>query len=226
MLRAEKKLLAGQLAVHRRQVDQLRARVEALQEQIDRQQGDSAAAEELAAEKRRVVALSGRLTALQETLDGEAKTRQLLAKQVAEGKRQRDLLQKQLRESESSILGLKRERERAAQLSEDTGRLLAAARGEIEQLKIQLRVRPVPAPAKVIEGKVTKVIEGGTAAQLSVGSADGVTIGMRFFLYRGSDFVGYLGVSEVADHGCAGELTRFETSPQPGDRASTTLELN
>jgi len=224
MLRVEKKLLEGQLSEHRHEVSRLRALVAEKTEQL-RRAGPSASGD-LAAEKRRAAALEVRLAAVQATLDQEVRGGQLLAKQLAEAKRGNDSLRKQQREYARSVSDLvSRERQRVAQQITERDKRLAEARRENDLLRAQLRDRPVPAPAKPIQGKVTKVVNAGAAAQLNVGSADGVTIGMRFFLYRGGDVVAYLGVNEVADHACTGELTNFRT-PAPGDRASTSLELN
>jgi len=82
---------------------------------------------------------------------------------------------------------------------------------------------PPAAPAgRDISGRVTAVDAGHQVAQLNVGTADGVVEGMRFILYRGTDFVGELTVAEVDPHSCAGLLSKLQTTPQPRDQATTS----
>lgn len=66
-----------------------------------------------------------------------------------------------------------------------------------------------------IRGRMLEV--SGDLASVSVGSADGVESGMVFVIYRGSEYIGDLEVTNVEPNQSAGRITRSRRAPQAGD---------
>lgn len=69
-----------------------------------------------------------------------------------------------------------------------------------------------------IRGQIVEV--AGKLATISVGSADGVRDGMVFVIYRGSEYIGDLRVTEVEPNQSAGELIKTRATPRPTDQVA------
>jgi hypothetical protein len=69
--------------------------------------------------------------------------------------------------------------------------------------------------AQPIRGQVEQV--EANMAQISVGSADGVKQGMKFIVYRGSEYLGDLQIELVEPNRSAGTLTLVKGDIRPGD---------
>lgn len=114
-------------------------------------------------------------------------------------------------------------KERNIELSEEIAKLGAA-------IALLEKTGAEPAEAGTVDGvriagMITEV--RGDLASINVGSAKGVKPHMRFYIYRGSDFVGYLrigGSQEVEADGAAGLITHREVEPRYGDTVSTTMK--
>ncbi|MFH0981509.1 MAG: hypothetical protein V2A79_08220 [Planctomycetota bacterium] len=77
-------------------------------------------------------------------------------------------------------------------------------------------VTPVePVAGTPIRGHVLEV--DGKLATISVGSADGVQENMTFVIYRGSEYVGDLKITDVEPHRAAGTIVRARGTPQVND---------
>lgn len=77
-------------------------------------------------------------------------------------------------------------------------------------------VTPVtPTAVAPIRGKIVQV--EGNLATISVGSADGVQKGMVFVIYRGSEYIGDIQVTDVEPNLAAGRLKGTRSAPQPND---------
>jgi Tfp pilus assembly protein FimV len=70
-------------------------------------------------------------------------------------------------------------------------------------------------------GQITAIEDG--VASIDIGKANGVDKGMRLIVYRGSNFVGYLNVSNVTTTQAAGLITLSEMAPQVGDSVTNKL---
>ncbi|HRX83663.1 MAG TPA: hypothetical protein P5572_01445 [Phycisphaerae bacterium] len=79
---------------------------------------------------------------------------------------------------------------------------------------------PSAAPIGVapIRGEIVEV--AGNLATISVGSADGVRDGMVFVIYRGSEYIGDLKVTEVEPNQAAGELVKTRATPRASDQVA------
>lgn len=76
---------------------------------------------------------------------------------------------------------------------------------------------PSTAPTAVapIRGEIVEV--SGKLATISVGSSDGVREGMVFVIYRGSEYIGDLEVTDVEPNLAAGKLVQMRATPRPTD---------
>jgi len=76
---------------------------------------------------------------------------------------------------------------------------------------------PSTAPTAVapIRGEIVEV--SGKLATISVGSSDGVREGMVFVIYRGSEYIGDLEVTDVEPNLSAGKLVQMRATPRPTD---------
>ncbi len=184
---------------------------------------------------------SSQLTAFGKTYDEQVIMTALLTTQVADRdkvntrqKEQLGLLQKTLRDRDRELV-------RSNGQLHLTGEQLAEAKTIIEKLNkniTDLRAGGAVAAApgtgtpsistsgQAIEGRVTAVDLSHNVCQLNVGSASGVMKNMRFIIYRGDDFVGYLVISDVDEGSSAGVLTDLQMPPQQQDRATSHLNLD
>jgi len=77
-------------------------------------------------------------------------------------------------------------------------------------------VRPQAPPSTTpIRGRITQV--DGNLAEVSVGSADGVREGLVFVIYRDSDYIGDLKITDVEPNISAGRIIQSRTAPRPND---------
>lgn len=78
-------------------------------------------------------------------------------------------------------------------------------------------VAPVSAmpSATPIRGQIVEV--QGKLATISVGSSDGVREGMVFVIYRGSEYVGDIEITDVEPNLSAGRILRSRAAPRPKD---------
>ena len=112
-------------------------------------------------------------------------------------------------------------KERQVELAAENDRLraeLEAAGGK----KPTTATPPVVVIGPKIEGSVTSV--KGDLAVLNVGEASGVQRGVKFTIYRGSDYVATLKVSDVYRSQCAGIIESAKRDVLKGDKATTKLE--
>ena len=69
--------------------------------------------------------------------------------------------------------------------------------------------------ATPIRGRIIEV--QGNIATISVGSSDGVQEGMTFVIYRGSDFVADIHITDVEPNLAAGRIQHARAKPKPDD---------
>jgi TolA-binding protein len=72
-----------------------------------------------------------------------------------------------------------------------------------------------PAATTPIRGRIVEV--QGDVATISVGSADGVQKGTVFVIYRGSDYIGDLKITDVEPDLAAGKIVHARATPRPDD---------
>ncbi|MFW6154087.1 MAG: hypothetical protein ACOC95_02625 [Planctomycetota bacterium] len=204
-------------------------------ERIDALNSESA---RLKAENERLTsrqeALSARLVGLEASVGKQTQMNDLLSQQLDERTATVQSLTDQYRRTTLQAQELGRDLETARQNVAVKAGLLAAAESKILELEQRLARagtgtqmgEPAPTPATVIKGRVRAVDAAHQVAELNVGSADGVQEGMRFVLYRGTDFVGELEVAQVEANNCAGLLSKVQMQPQPQDKATTHLDVD
>jgi len=139
-------------------------------------------------------------------------------------------LHAQLRDTTLKAQEYARDLETARQSARVKSDLLARAEARISELEEKLaaggmasRGETIPIPATEINGRVTEVSVEDGVAQLNVGAASGVRVNMRFYLYRGTTYVGDLIVAQVEPNNCAGILKNLQVQPLPQDRVTTDL---
>ena len=225
----QKKVLSGEIALLRQEVDSLKADLaEAL-----RQKDDAL---------RRVNNWAAIVMDFSKTTD---KQRQLLEDTHAELKIIQAELIKEQREHKETTTALVEKMSIVAQLEEKTKRLLE------EKTELQSRadqflqqygktvaatvpVTPVKEKAQVaavtadiaLKGLVSEVDLKNSLAQISIGSADGVKAGMRFHVVRGDEFICDILIFDVEAETAVGVLELMEATqlqPRAGDNISTNL---
>jgi len=225
----QKKVLSGEIALLRQEVDSLKADLaEAL-----RQKDDAL---------RRVNNWAAIVMDFSKTTD---KQRQLLEDTHAELKTMQAELIKEQREHKETTAALVEKMSIVAQLEEKTKRLLeekTELQSRAEQFLQQfgkavataVPVTPVKEKAQVaavttdiaLKGLVSEVDLKNSLAQISIGSADGVKAGMRFHVVRGDEFICDILIFDVEAETAVGVLELMEATqlqPRAGDNISTNL---
>jgi len=225
----QKKVLSGEIALLRQEVDSLKADLaEAL-----RQKDDAL---------RRVNNWAAIVMDFSKTTD---KQRQLLEDTHAELKTMQAELIKEQREHKETTTALVEKMSIVAQLEEKTKRLLeekTELQSRAEQFLQQFGkavataapVTPVKEKAQVaavttdiaLKGLVSEVDLKNSLAQISIGSADGVKAGMRFHVVRGDVFICDILIFDVEPEKAVGVLELMEATqlqPRAGDNISTNL---
>jgi len=225
----QKKVLSGEIALLRQEVDSLKADLaEAL-----RQKDDAL---------RRVNNWAAIVMDFSKTTD---KQRQLLEDTHAELKTMQAELIKEQREHKETTTALVEKMSIVAQLEEKTKRLLeektelqsradqflqqygktVAATVPVTPVKEKAQVAPVTADI-ALKGLVSEVDLKNSLAQISIGSADGVKAGMRFHVVRGDEFICDILIFDVEPERAVGVLELMEATqqqPRAGDNISTNL---
>lgn len=225
----QKKVLSGEIALLKQEVDSLKADLaEAL-----RQKDDAL---------RRVNNWAAIVMDFSKTTD---KQRQLLEDTNAELKTMQVELIKEQREHKETATALVEKMSIVAQLEEKTKRLLeektelqsradqflqqfgkaVAAPVPVTPIKEKARVAPVTTDI-ALKGLVSEVDLKNSLAQISIGSADGVKAGMRFHVVRGDEFICDILIFDVETEKAVGVLELMEATqlqPRAGDNISTNL---
>jgi len=225
----QKKVLSGEIALLKQEVDSLKADLaEAL-----RQKDDAL---------RRVNNWAAIVMDFSKTTD---KQRQLLEDTHAELKTMQAELIKEQREHKETTTALVEKMSIVAQLEEKTKRLLeekTELQNSADQFLQQfgkavaapVPVTPVKEKAQVaavttdiaLKGLVSEVDLKNSLAQISIGSADGVKAGMRFHVVRGDVFICDILIFDVEPEKAVGVLELMEATqlqPRAGDNISTNL---
>jgi chromosome segregation ATPase len=122
------------------------------------------------------------------------------------------VLRQEKKQLEQQVYLLQAENKRMAALTKQPPTVLA----EVASGPALGRVLPLTeATATPIRGRIVEL--SGTLASVSVGSSDGVEPGMLFVIYRGSDYIGDLEVTDVEPNLAAGQITRTRGTPRVGD---------
>jgi len=152
--------------------------------------------------------------------------RDALEQRNIELERRNQDLDLRVNEQATQIIAMQQEKKQLEQqiniLRDENKKLASAAR--------QPQVAPAETAAGPAKGRVTPLSETvgspirgkilaieGERTSISVGSADGVEPGMVFVIFRGSDYVGDLEVTDVEPDSAAGRITRTRGTPRAGD---------
>ena len=225
----QKKVLSGEVALLKQEVDSLKADLaEALRQKDDALQ--------------RVNNWAAIVMDFSKTTD---KQRQLLEDTHAELKTMQADLIKEQREHKETTTALVEKMSIVAQLEEKTKRLLeekTELQNRADQFLQQfgkavaapVPVTPIKEKAQVaavttdiaLKGLVSEVDLKNSLAQISIGSADGVKAGMRFHVVRGDEFICDILIFDVEPEKAVGVLELMEATqlqPRAGDNISTNL---
>ena len=162
----------------------------------------------------------------QQSADAERKQRKELEKRNMELERRNLDLSERVNEQTAQILVLVQQQNQLEQqiniLREEKVKLsrgVVPARPGAPAARVTgglASVRPQAPPAATpIKGRILQV--DGNIATVSVGSADGVQEGLVFVIYRGSDYVGDLKITDVEPNISAGKVVRSRSAIQPND---------
>jgi len=178
--------------------------------------------------KGEVQTLTTRLTELQNNVEAMSKRNALLVAQLDGGRKVMDDLQKQNRRGTAEITQLRGKLERSERVVRALQRQLQDREERIQELEGQVlagggKTTPDsrPTAATLISGTLTAV--QGELASVNVGSAQGVSRGLKLYIYRGANFVGYLRVDEVDDGESAGTILDKQLDPIVGDKVTSDL---
>lgn len=140
----------------------------------------------------------------------ELETRNLgLNERVNELTAQTLVLVQQQRQFEQQINILREENKKLASITR------RAATGEFDAGSADAVTPMEPVASTPIRGRILEV--EGKLAMLSVGSADGVQENMTFVIYRGSEYIGDLKITDVEPHNAAGTIVRARGTPRVDD---------
>ena len=218
--------------LYERQRQRAEANAQNLQSTIDQQKGEISRLSSIAADlSGRYQDLNANLKALEISLASEVRLNKELSAQLR-AQRDKNIAQaNELRDAQqrnSELVARNEELEREARLLRQQA---AQRKLEVAQLEEKIRkleaggAKPVEAPIPAgpkIEATVTAV--ENNVVGLNVGAASGVKKGMRFYIYRGEEFVAYVRVEEVLASSCAGIIEDPRLEVQQGDKATTSLE--
>jgi len=189
----------------------------------------------------RLAGKDSQISAFEKTYTEQVKMTALLTDQVDARDKDNRAQKEQLALQQKNLRERERELERATQELTSKGEQLAEAQTTIEKLikkNADLRAGGAvvaaggretvitPPSGAPIQGRLTAVDLEHNVCQLNVGSASGVTKAMRFIIFRGEEFVGYVVVSEVEEGSSAGDLKDLQMSPQQQDSVTTHLKMN
>ncbi len=205
----------------------------------DRASRDKVAIAQLQAENARLTntleGMNTKLAGLEGSVGEQVTMTKQLSSQLVERLAAIQELNDQLRKTTLQAQELSRNLETARQNVSVKQTLLTSAEEKVRELHQKLRQgggtalaggAPVPIPSVRIEGRIEAVSLEDNVAQLNVGAASGVEKGMKFILYRGSEYVGDLTVAQVEASNCAGTLSSLQAAPQQGDKAATDLMID
>ncbi|MCD6304465.1 MAG: hypothetical protein J7M21_05835 [Planctomycetes bacterium] len=171
-----------------------------------------------------------RLAELQLNVDEMSKRNERLLAQLDDSRKTIDDLQKTNRQSVVAITELRSKLEREQRVVHALQRQLQDRDeriAELEKRVDQLLAGAVPGKqgppvaAANIAGTITAV--QGELASINVGAAQGVTKGLKLYIYRNANFVGYLRVDEVDEGEAAGTIIDKQLDPMPGDKVTNDL---
>ena len=147
----------------------------------------------------------------QRKLDLERRNQDLDTR-VSEQANQLIAMEQEKRQLEQQIHILKTENRRLARLGKQPPTILGEAGGGVARGRVLPLTETTGSP---IRGRITEV--NGPRASISVGSADGVEVGMVFVIFRGSDYVGDVEITDVEPNLAAGRITHTVAAPRTGD---------
>lgn len=218
---------ANWLDARREHLRQLRGREAGLQEA---QQDLTAAKIELAQTKAARSAadaltqnLSGQLQLASAARDNEQAQREALQDRNVEVEKRNLDLNERVNELTAQILVFRQQQrqfEQQINILQDENQKLAsitrrAAAGEFTVAGTDSVTPLEPVAATPIRGHILEV--DGNLATVSVGSADGVQENMTFVIYRGSEYIGDLRITDLEPHSSAGTITRRRGTPRVDD---------
>ena len=119
------------------------------------------------------------------------------------------VLVQQQRQYEQQVSILRAENEKLATITR------RAAAGEFDVTGTDATIPLEPVAGTPIRGRILEL--DGNLATISVGSADGVQVNMTFVIYRGSDYVGDLKITDIEPHTSAGKIIRARGTPRADD---------
>lgn len=229
-------IMAGQVAEREKSIN-----ADLLAQMDQKMQQTAAKMDQLAADNARLTAenvqhasrleqMNASLTSLQASVGEQVDMNRVLTAQRDKQTADLQQLHAELRDTTLKAHEYARDLDTAKQNVAVKSDLLFAAEARIKELEDKLAVGglaargdEIPVPSTPINGRVTQVSIEDNVAQLNVGRASGVKINMRFYLYRGSTYVGDLIVAQVEPNNCAGILKNLQVQPLRLDRATTSL---
>ena len=212
-------------------------------EKLDKASADLAGeSNKLLAQTQMGASLEGEKTQLMAMLAAADAERKQLQGQLAETRKQLAGLQTE----NFKLAKLNQELDLQRQLYEQKIRLLTEQNRSLEEMADKLQARlsaysaggQAPRPREVGGGKVAMVAEPQAApimgqitevrdslAGISIGVAQGVQQGMEFIVYRGSQYLGKLKVTQVLPDQAAGELLQVQGTIRPGDSVADKFQF-
>lgn len=167
--------------------------------------------------------LTGQLQLASAARDNEQTQRETLASRNIELETRNLDLNERINEQTAQILVLvqqQRQQEQQINILRDENRKLASvsrrqAAGETDVNGTDAVTALEPVSSTPIRGRITEV--SGRLVTISVGSSDGVQEAMVFVIYRGSEYIGDLKVTDVEPNAAAGTLQSTRGTPQVND---------
>lgn len=216
---------------HQNRINQLESQLQSVEKEVADQQGEIA---QLTAEKRRSEALAQRLTnelgVAQSARAAVAEQRQQFESRNIELERRNNDLNDRVSELTTQVTVMNqqvRQQEQQIHILREENQKLAGQSGVYSSADVSFQgqtpgdVRPAGpgGGAPHIAGHVSFV--DGDLLTLSVGSADRVQKGAVFVVYRGTQYIGDVRITDVEPNLSSGRLFRSAPglSPRTGDRA-------
>ena len=209
---------------HRRRVAALETRLQDVQQEFASVKAELA---QIKAEKSSAEALArnltGQLQLASAARDNEQTQRETFQERNIELERRNLDLNKRLNELTHQVLVLvqqQRQYEQQVSILRAENEKLAtitrrAAAGEFDAMGPDAAIPLEPVAGTPIRGRILEV--DGNLTTISVGSADGVQVNMTFVIYRGTEYVGDLRITDIEPHTSAGTITRARGTPRVND---------
>ncbi len=217
--RAEKQSLNDQFADLNAELQRQAAELASLKDEATRLRAEKSSAEALSSQ------LASQLKVAQEGWFEQRDQRASVEERNMELERRNLDLSERVSAQSARIVVLVQQQQQLEQqlniMQEEMSKLARGGRvgvGPTDEGRMEGVSQATPTTVAPIRGRIVEI--DGNLATISVGSSDGVREGMVFVIYRGSEYIGDVEITDVEPNLAAGRVVGMRAQPQSGDRVA------